>query len=56
MLRPEKLAAHQFEVDEDVEKDEVGSTVTLYNEGTHCVNEYLSSKSLVINLPFIYIS
>ena len=24
VLRPEKLAAHLFEVDEDVEKDEVG--------------------------------
>lgn len=27
MLRPEKLAAHLFEVDEDVEKDEVGPPV-----------------------------
>lgn len=27
VLRPEKLAAHLFEVDEDVEKDEVGTAV-----------------------------
>lgn len=30
VVRPEKLAAHLFEVDEDVEKDEVSPKVTKF--------------------------